>query len=68
MVYISKNQNGVCDIGLWKYSRHPNYFGEWLVWTGIVIAAIPSWFALGSSEALWVWLVLGIGLLGARKK
>ena len=35
-------KNMVCDIGLWKYTRHPNYFAEWMVWNGILIAAIPS--------------------------
>ena len=34
-------QRQVCNIGLWKYCRHPNYFAEWMVWNGLVIAAIP---------------------------
>lgn len=63
--FISKNEGGVCNVGLWKYSRHPNYFGEWLVWTGIVIAAIPSWLALRQDEPIWIWITLGIGILSA---
>ena len=53
----------VCDVGLWRYSRHPNYFAEWMVWNGLVIAAIPSWLALRSTESSAVWLLLGVGLL-----
>jgi steroid 5-alpha reductase family enzyme len=67
LLFISKNKNkgGVCNTGLWKYSRHPNYFAEWLVWTGIVVAAIPSWLALSSVETTPVWIGLGIGALCA---
>jgi steroid 5-alpha reductase family enzyme len=42
------------DFGLWKYSRHPNYFGEISFWAGILI------MALGVSASLW-WT--GIGLV-----
>ena len=36
------NKNRWMDRGLWKYSRHPNYFGEMLVWWGLFIVAAPS--------------------------
>jgi steroid 5-alpha reductase family enzyme len=53
----------VCDVGLWRYCRHPNYFAEWMVWNGLVIASVPSWLALYSSENIVVWVLLGGGLL-----
>ena len=60
-------QRQVCNIGLWKYCRHPNYFAEWMVWNGLVIAAIPSWLALRGSETDALWMLLGLGLLLASK-
>ena len=36
------NKNRWIETGLWKYSRHPNYFGEMLVWSGLYIFALPS--------------------------
>ncbi|MEM1262505.1 MAG: DUF1295 domain-containing protein [Pseudomonadota bacterium] len=55
--------NAVCDVGLWAYSRHPNYFGQWMGWNGVLIATIPSWIALYPAESLIVWLGLGTGAL-----
>jgi steroid 5-alpha reductase family enzyme len=63
--FISNNSRGVCNVGLWRYSRHPNYFSEWLVWTGLVVAAVPSWLALHATESLLVWITLGLGAIGA---
>jgi steroid 5-alpha reductase family enzyme len=60
-------QRQVCNVGLWKYCRHPNYFSEWMVWNGLVIAAIPSWFSLRGAESDLVWFLLGLGLLLASK-
>ena len=36
------NKGCVCDVGLWRYSRHPNYFFEWLVWCGFALLALPA--------------------------
>ena len=63
----SGQKNRVCDVGLWKYSRHPNYFAEWMVWNGLIVASIPSWFALYDRESLIIWLLLGCGLIYASR-
>ena len=44
------NRKKTCRAGLWRYSRHPNYFFEWLHWF-----AYPL-LATGSAYAGWVWL------------
>lgn len=36
------NKGLVMDQGLWKYSRHPNYFGEFLVWWGFFLIALST--------------------------
>jgi steroid 5-alpha reductase family enzyme len=36
------NKGKVMKYGLWKYTRHPNYFGECLIWWGIALVALPS--------------------------
>jgi steroid 5-alpha reductase family enzyme len=41
------NRGHVCGDGLWRYSRHPNYFFEWLIWCGYFL------FALGSPRG-WI--------------
>lgn len=54
----------ICDIGLWRYSRHPNYFFEWLVWLAYPIFAIDpgggylyGWIALTGPAAMYWFLV-----------
>lgn len=42
--------------GLWRYSRHPNYFGECCVWCGWVLFAIPSAAAAGVATLPWLLL------------
>jgi steroid 5-alpha reductase family enzyme len=43
------NKHKWVNIGLWKYSRHPNYFGEMLCWWGIFVISIPY-----LTPALWL--------------
>ncbi len=37
-----QNRGKVCRTGFWKYSRHPNYFFEWVVWIGYFLIALPA--------------------------
>ncbi|MFN7271301.1 MAG: DUF1295 domain-containing protein [Gammaproteobacteria bacterium] len=52
----------VLDTGLWRYSRHPNYFGECCVWLGFALIALEvPWGWIGFvAPALMAWLILGM--------
>jgi steroid 5-alpha reductase family enzyme len=55
----------VCDIGLWKYSRHPNYFFEWLVWIAYFVFSLGSpwsWVGLASPLLMLYFLVFMTGI------
>ncbi|NWG24394.1 MAG: DUF1295 domain-containing protein [Pseudorhodoplanes sp.] len=51
------NRRGVCDVGLWRWSRHPNYFFEWLAWTAYPVIAIDL---SGQNPGGWVALLAPI--------
>jgi steroid 5-alpha reductase family enzyme len=36
------NKGRVCDVGLWRWSRHPNYFFEWFCWLAYPVIALSS--------------------------
>ena len=40
----AENRGKTCHAGLWNYSRHPNYFFEWLIWVSFCLFAINSKF------------------------
>lgn len=71
------NRGEVCDTGLWAWSRHPNYFFEWLGWCAWPIFALNlsgdwpwGWLAL-SGPAYIYWLltrVSGVPLLEAHMR
>jgi steroid 5-alpha reductase family enzyme len=46
-------KTGVCETGFWRYSRHPNYFFEWLGWCAWLFFAIDP-----SGAFPWGWLAL----------
>lgn len=59
------NRGRVCQVGLWRYSRHPNYFFEWLIWVAYFVFALASpggWIAIiGPASILYLLLrVTGI--------
>lgn len=61
------NKGKVLNTGLWRYTRHPNYFGDAAVWWGyglMSIAAGAYWYALGSVlMTLLIIKVSGVALL-----
>lgn len=38
---VPANKGRFISTGLWAWSRHPNYFGEILLWTGVTVASLP---------------------------
>jgi steroid 5-alpha reductase family enzyme len=53
------NRGRVCDRGLWRYSRHPNYFFEWLHWFAYAFLAVGSpvaWLAWTGPLLMFVFL------------
>ncbi|MCA0900062.1 MULTISPECIES: DUF1295 domain-containing protein [Microbulbifer] len=67
------NRGRFIDSGLWAWSRHPNYAGEILLWTGIALIAVPvlqgsQWAALISPVFVFVLLryISGVPMLEKR--
>jgi steroid 5-alpha reductase family enzyme len=63
----ARSRGRVCDVGLWGWSRHPNYFFEFLFWCGAALAAIPApwgWLAIVCPALMFYFLfrVTGIPL------
>lgn len=57
----AQNKNRWIDSGLWYYSRHPNFFGESMLWWGIFIYIAPiltGWSWLGLIGPLFITLML----------
>lgn len=48
------NRGRTCRVGLWRYSRHPNYFFEWLIWVA---------YALFASASPYGWIAVACPLL-----
>jgi len=65
-----ENEGKWCDVGLFKYSRHPNYFGDLCVWYGAFLIAMPTlttwlrWVAVISPlmESMMILCLAGVPL------
>lgn len=62
------NAGSVCDSGLWRYTRHPNYFGDFAVWWGLYLVAMSdsgAWWAVIGPIVMSIFLmrVSGVTLL-----
>lgn len=67
------NKDAFISSGLWRFSRHPNYFGEILLWVGMAIIALPTligWQYVTLISPIFIYLLLtrvsGVNLLEER--
>ena len=61
------NKGKVYDQGLWRYTRHPNYFGECVIWWGFFLIALSAggWWSILSPILMTILLlkVSGVAML-----
>ncbi|MGA1526034.1 MAG: DUF1295 domain-containing protein [Planctomycetota bacterium] len=51
------NRGRTCRSGMWRYSRHPNYFCEWLIWCAF------AWIATPAPYGSWAWIAPAVMLV-----
>lgn len=71
--HVAKGTKTLLTTGLWKYTRHPNYFGEAVLWWGIFIVAIgaggPLYLIFSPIAITWLLrFVSGVPLLERKMK
>lgn len=67
----AENKGKIMDQGLWKHSRHPNYFGELLTWWGIFLVALNAdlslwWTGIGALAITLMFVFVSIPLMDKR--
>ena len=64
-----ENKNRVLQSGLWRYTRHPNYFGDFCVWWGFYLIALSAggWWSIFSPILMTVLLLKITGVLLLEK-
>lgn len=69
------NEGRFIDVGLWAWSRHPNYFGEIVLWVGVAVVALPAlagWQFVTLISPVFVAVLLtrisGVPMLEARAR
>ncbi len=66
-----ENKGKVCRRGLWKYSRHPNYFFEWLHWLSYVLMSICApngWVTLIPAALMYLFITRLTGIPYTEKQ
>jgi len=68
----NKSPKSILRTGLWKYTRHPNYFGETLFWWSIYLLSFhannPTWLILGPISITCLFLFISIPMMDKRHK
>jgi len=64
-----KSENAVLDTGLWRYTRHPNYFGEAVIWWGFYLLAVSAgaWWTI-FAPLLMTFLLLRVSGVAMLEK
>lgn len=65
------NRGKVCRVGLWRYSRHPNYFFEWLVWIAYFLFALATprgWIFAYAPALMFFFLYYVTGIPAAEEQ
>ena len=60
---LENKRKQVCNVGLWRYSRHPNYFAEWMVWNALICSSVPSLLIYYDSKNIIFWIALALATL-----
>jgi steroid 5-alpha reductase family enzyme len=68
----NKSSESILRTGLWKYTRHPNYFGETLFWWSIYLLSFhansPTWLILGPISITGLFLFISIPMMDKHHK
>lgn len=70
--FAKSNKGKVCNVGLWKYSRHPNYLGEILMWWGVFFMLLSMnlgfwWTGIGAFLNNLLFIFISIPLMEKRQ-
>ena len=57
--FVKEHKGQICEVGLWKHGRHPNYFGEILMWWGVWMMYLSLCVGNGATPTLQDLCVIG---------